>query len=144
MQSIQVRNLIVAAGGIVLRGNEVLLVHRPRYDDWSFPKGKLDDGESPLQAAVREVREETGYRVKVTGFAGAAGYLVGKHPKVVLFWTMEAVKAGKIQDTGEVAAIEWLPFGKARRRLTYGMEKELLAKVVAARESGSKIVRGRP
>jgi 8-oxo-dGTP pyrophosphatase MutT (NUDIX family) len=66
--------VVPAAGAVVLRngpkGSEVLLVHRPRYDDWSFPKGKLDPGESVHEAAVREVEEETGVRVVVTGLAG--------------------------------------------------------------------------
>ena len=102
------KKLIMAAGGILSRDGEILLVQRPRYGDWSLPKGKLDRGESPLQAAVREVREETGFRVKTMGFAGAFGYEVKGAPKVVLFWMMKPVKQGPIMDTNEICDVRWL------------------------------------
>ena len=115
-----------------MRDGSVLLVHRPRYDDWSLPKGKLDNGESPLETAVREVREETGFSVKVTGYAGAFGYTVKRGPKAVLFWTMAPRREYKIRDTREVDAIEWLTVKQAMKRMTYELEIELLAKAASS------------
>lgn len=123
-----VRNLIVAAGGIVLREGQVLLVHRPRYGDWSFPKGKLDDGESPLETALREVREETGWTCQAVQFLGAFGYEVKGTPKVVLYWEMEPLQEGKIEDTREVSELRWIPVSQAPSLLSYPLEKELLAR----------------
>jgi 8-oxo-dGTP pyrophosphatase MutT (NUDIX family) len=84
---------IHAAGGVLRRpsvaGPEILLVHRPRYDDWSLPKGKLKTGESSEAAALREVFEETGYRSIITSFAGPVRYQVKSKPKIVLFWSMQ-------------------------------------------------------
>ncbi len=131
---VKVKDLIVAAGGIVIRGdNEVLLVHRPRYGDWSFPKGKLDSGESPLETAIREVREETGLEVEARAFAGAFGYLVKGIPKTVLFWVMAAGKQGEIEDSEEVSEVVWLPAIEALERMSYLLEKELLQKVITSR-----------
>ena len=67
--------VVRAAGGIVVRDGSVLLVHRPKYDDWSFPKGKLEDGESWEDGAVREVEEETGLRCELGAFVGSTSYL---------------------------------------------------------------------
>ena len=125
------QSLIVAAGGILEQDGRILLVKRPRYDDWSLPKGKLDAGETPLRAAVREVREETGYRVEVVRFAGAFGYEVKGAPKVVLYWVMKPLKQGKILDPEEVAEIRWFPFRAALKRLTYPLERELVRKAKA-------------
>lgn len=131
---VKVKDLIIAAGGIVTRdGGEVLLVHRPRYGDWSFPKGKLDSGESPLETALREVREETGYEVEVRGFAGAVGYEVKGIPKTVLFWEMSPGPQHEIEDREEVSELVWLPFAGAARRMSYALEVELLEKTAAKR-----------
>ena len=96
---------IHAAGGVLRRpsvaGPEILLVHRPRYDDWSLPKGKLKTGESWEAAALREVFEETGYRSIITSFAGPVRYQVKSKPKIVLFWSMQV----EGETTGSV---EWL------------------------------------
>ncbi len=132
---LKVKDLTIAAGGILVRDGAVLLVHRPRYGDWSFPKGKLDSGESPLETAVREVREETGYRVAVTGFAGAMGYLVKGVPKTVLFWEMAPLEQFDIEDRDEVGELAWLPFAEALQRMSYSLERELLEKVTANKRS---------
>ena len=80
-----------AAGGIVRRDGEVLVVHRPKYDDWSFPKGKLDEGERWEDAALREVEEETGFRCSLGPELGSTAYTDSRgRPKVARYWLMQA------------------------------------------------------
>jgi 8-oxo-dGTP pyrophosphatase MutT (NUDIX family) len=124
------KSLIMAAGGILQQDGRILLVRRPRYNDWSLPKGKVDSGETPLKAAIREVREETGYTVKVMRFAGAFGYEVQGVPKVVLYWTMKPVKQGDIRDRNEVGEAEWVPVRSALKRMSYPLERDLLRRVL--------------
>ena len=124
-----VPGLILAAGGIRMQNGEVLLVYRPRYEDWSFPKGKLDPGETPLEAAIREVREETGYEVEPGELAGAVGYMVRGTPKAVLYWRMTPRKQFAIQDQDEVAELNWLPAGEAVSKLSYERERDLWRKI---------------
>ena len=120
-----------AAGGVVHRrgsdGVEVLLVHRPRHDDWSLPKGKLDDGESLKRAARREVREETGLRCKLGDRVGdVVRYRDAKgRPKGVVYWLMTRDR-GEFRRNHEVDEIEWLPLDEAVRRCTYAHDVELL------------------
>jgi 8-oxo-dGTP pyrophosphatase MutT (NUDIX family) len=129
-------SVILAAGGIICRempsGDEVMVVRRKRYGDWTFPKGKLKKGESFQQAAIREVREETGCSVRLCEFLGAIGYEVNGVPKVVLYWRMSIAKQGEIEDQDEVAEAIWLPVPAAIQRLTYAREKELLSGIAAA------------
>lgn len=132
---LRVKDLIIAAGGIVLQNGRVLLVHRPRYNDWSLPKGKLDDGESPLETAIREVREETGYEVEPGAYAGSCGYMVKDRPKTVLYWVMTPRKQFEIEDREEVSELVWLPVAEALQRLTYTLEKEILEKAAASSRS---------
>ena len=107
--------MIRAAGGVVWRRRdelvEVVLVHRPRYDDWSLPKGKLDPGEGHLAAARREVREETGALTAVGRRLGESRYLVmtpeGLVAKVVLWWALESV-GGQFIPSREVDELRWL------------------------------------
>ncbi|MGI8960901.1 MAG: NUDIX hydrolase [Bryobacteraceae bacterium] len=80
-------------------GLELLLVHRKRYDDWSLPKGKVETGEKPLHAAVREVREETGCEVECQGVAGETRYEVRGVPKIVQFWRMRLVAQELLEET---------------------------------------------
>ena len=126
------KSLIMAAGGVLRQDGKILLVRRNRYNDWSLPKGKLDAGETPLKAAVREVREETGYKVEVGKFAGAFGYEVKGVPKVVLYWSMRPVKQGKILDVREVAELEWVPERSVLKRMTYKLERELVRAILSA------------
>ena len=128
---------IRAAGGVVWRraesgpegGVEVVLVHRPRYDDWSLPKGKLSPGEPEVEGAVREVLEETGYHVRVGRPLGETRYdkLVGKvaRPKVVRWWAMQAT-TGTFTPNREVDDLRWLPLSEAEQLLTRETDRDLL------------------
>ncbi|MCE7080236.1 NUDIX hydrolase [Streptomyces sp. ST2-7A] len=107
------------------------LVHRPKYDDWSHPKGKLLPGEEPRAAAVREVREETGM-VCVPGPALSTQYYSAKgRPKEVRYWLAEAL-GGTFEPNDEIDALLWLEPAAARERLTHPQDRELLDEAVHA------------
>ena len=125
----QSKTVVRAAGGLVVRdghdGAEVLLVHRPKYDDWTFPKGKVDPGESDEDAAVREVEEETGYRCALEIELPSTRYVDARgRPKVVRYWLMRVVD-GEFVVNNEVDQIEWLTPAAASARLTYDRDREL-------------------
>jgi 8-oxo-dGTP diphosphatase len=126
-------SVILAAGGIISRetpnGHEVMVIHRKRYGDWTIPKGKLKRGESFAQAAIREVREETGCLVRLGEFLGTVSYEVKGVPKVVLYWRMSVVEEGALGDQDEVAEAVWLPIAEAMGRLTYERDRELLSRI---------------
>lgn len=108
----------------------VLLIHRTKQKDVSFPKGKLDPGESMPQAAVRETHEETGLRVALGANLGTISYeLSGGGSKTVQYWAArvkpEAALASTFKPNGEIQALEWVPLEKARKKLTYKADKEL-------------------
>ncbi|MEV0719868.1 NUDIX hydrolase [Asanoa sp. NPDC050611] len=118
--------VIRAAGGVVWRpkgdGAEICLVHRPRYDDWSLPKGKLEAGEHPLAAAVREVAEETGVRAVPQVRLSSVSYTVREgFPKTVDYWSMRyAADDPTVEvDADEVNGMRWLPVEDALGLLTY-------------------------
>lgn len=121
---------IVAAGGIVVRTDEehttVLLVHRPAYDDWSFPKGKVDPGETDEEAALREVLEETGVRADLGDEVGAVEYVgLEGTSKTVRYWLMEA-GGGEFAPNPEVDEIRWATHQEALRMLSYEPDRALL------------------
>lgn len=124
-------NLILAGGGVVWRKGssdvEFLIVHRPRYDDWTFPKGKLDGSESVFQAAYREVVEETGYQCRIGPKLPTTEYTTGNgNGKAVHYWAMEAVK-GSFSPNDEVDKAEWLAASDAIVRLTYEHDRRLVS-----------------
>lgn len=126
-----------AAGGILRRVVEgevqTVLVHRPRYDDWSFPKGKVEDGESLQQAALREVREETGLEARIGGELPSSSYRDGQgRSKVVSYWFMDSVAGSDLRPTGEVDEARWLTLPDARAALTHERDRELLNVAAAA------------
>jgi 8-oxo-dGTP pyrophosphatase MutT (NUDIX family)/phosphohistidine phosphatase SixA len=124
---------IAAGGAVVWRQStdvvavvEVALVHRPRYDDWSLPKGKLEPGESQRVAAVREVEEETGARVALGRFLGQTRYRVGPDRKVVDYFAARHM-SGDFTPSDEVDEVRWLPVNAAAALLTHVHDRPMLA-----------------
>jgi 8-oxo-dGTP diphosphatase len=121
---------VVAAGAVVLRrGSEVLLVHRPKYDDWSFPKGKVDRGEHPVAAAVREVEEETGLRVRLGRPLSDQHYLVSGRGKTVHYWVARVVGDDDVSTyaaNDEIDEVVWVSFERAEELLTYPRDHKVL------------------
>ena len=128
-------DLIRAAGGIVRRfvagGRvEVACIYREARGDWTFPKGKLDEGESFEQGALREVLEETGMSCQVIGFAGTTNYTHRKgKPKIVAYYLM-AVDEGEFTPNEEVDELVWTPLESVRQHLTWDRDQELFDLVV--------------
>jgi 8-oxo-dGTP pyrophosphatase MutT (NUDIX family)/phosphohistidine phosphatase SixA len=122
---------VLAAGAVVFRpGKRVLLVHRPRYDDWSFPKGKLDAGEHLTSAAVREVSEETGLHVRLGVPLSSQRYPVtGGRTKQVSYWIGRVVGSDDVsgyRPNAEIDAVEWVSYDEAMDRLTYAYDRATL------------------
>ncbi|MBX6386674.1 MAG: NUDIX hydrolase [Microbispora sp.] len=132
--------MIRAAGAVVWRGDEddpeIALVHRPKYGDWSLPKGKLDHGEHVIAAALREVREETGLRVVLGRALPPVHYMHGGRLKRVDYWLARALDGRATFDgdeiDDEIDDVAWLPVEEACRRLTYTWDRGLLRAVGAA------------
>ncbi|NKQ56302.1 NUDIX hydrolase [Amycolatopsis sp. K13G38] len=122
-------SIVRAAGAVLWRnrgdGVEVAVVHRPRYDDWSLPKGKLDPGETLPFTAVRELHEETGYRAVLGRHLKTVRYQVAGGPKVVEYHSAAAV-SGSFVHNGEVDDLRWLPVAAARELLSYPADAEVL------------------
>jgi 8-oxo-dGTP pyrophosphatase MutT (NUDIX family) len=125
-----------AAGGIVRRDHadrpEILVVHRPAYDDWSLPKGKVDPGEDDAAAAVREVLEETGVRAEIVADAGTVEYLDRRdRVKVVRYFSMTVNDSQPRDADDEVDLVEWWSLDRARQALTYSHDRDLVRRVVS-------------
>jgi 8-oxo-dGTP diphosphatase len=123
-----------AAGGLLVRERdgrrEIAVVHRPRYDDWSLPKGKVHPGETWEDAALREVHEETGFRCELGAELERASYLDRKgRRKVVRFWLMSPL-AGEFAPGDEVDELRWVGPGEAAAILSYEHDRELVAAAV--------------
>lgn len=127
-------HVIRASGGLVVREDEtgerhVLVVHRPRYDDWSFPKGKLKEGETDEECALREVSEETGLACELgeelpsTEYVDASG-----RPKRVRYWLMRPVR-GRLEFLHEVDDARWVSREQARELLSYERDRGLLGSI---------------
>jgi len=124
--------VVRAAGGVVTRNDasEVLVVHRERYDDWSFPKGKRERGESDEDCALREVEEETGLRCALGAELPSTSYTDGHgRPKRVRYWLMEPV-GGDLAYDHEVDAARWVTLEEARDVLTYQRDVALLDRII--------------
>ena len=125
---------VAAAGGLVTRPGtgsgpgdiEVVLVHRPKYDDWTFPKGKVEKGETDEQAATREVREETGFDCELGAELETVRYVDGRgRPKRVRYWLMTVVGGVATVPNQEVDDLRWLSPGDATTLLTYEHDQAL-------------------
>ena len=134
-------NLVVSAGGVVVRGDQVLLV---RVSDakgravWSFPKGRLDQGETAEQAAVREVEEETGWRCRIEKQLASTEYWFQREGrrirKTVVWFGMSPIALAGLPD-GEVEEVLWVAIDVARARLTYESDVALLSQALAGGET---------
>lgn len=133
-----------AAGAVVSRpGREVLLVHRPAYDDWSFPKGKLDRGELAAVAAVREVGEETGLRVRLGPPLTQQSYPVGAGRKTVHYWTARVIGDSDVSGylvNEEIDEVVWVTRDEALRRLTYDRDRATLLESAPLRKESHALV----
>src|SRR5271168_4592163 len=126
------RTPVLAAGGIVLRQTRpplIAVVRLRKGNEWVLPKGKLDDGETPRDAAEREVLEETGHDVSVHEFLGTLVYESGGRSKVVHYWRMEAGGAQAHELMRDVLEVDWLPLDAAVERLSRAYERAFLSQV---------------
>jgi 8-oxo-dGTP diphosphatase len=126
------RGPVLAAGGIVLRHEQpplIAVVRLRKRDEWVLPKGKLDDGETPVAAAKREVLEETGHDVTVHEFLGTLVYEISGRSKVVHYWRMEACGGQTHELMHDIRAVDWLPLDAALERLSRSAERAFLANV---------------
>jgi 8-oxo-dGTP diphosphatase len=117
-----------AAGGLVVIDGKVAVVHRPRYDDWSLPKGKLEPGEGFEEAAVREIAEETGARARIVRELDSDRYTDNRgRPKLVRWYLMDVDDPGEFTPDDEVDELRWLAPERARDLVSYDHDRALLS-----------------
>jgi 8-oxo-dGTP diphosphatase len=128
-----VSDVVRAAGGVICDADgRVAIVYRPKYDDWTFPKGKLEPGESEEEAALREVHEETGLEVDLGRELGFVEYTDPKgRPKTVHYWVM-SLNGGEFTPNREVSELRWLPLEEAPAQLSYDRDREILGRITPA------------
>jgi len=120
-----------AAGGVVVRKSrtgrrEIAVIHRPEYDDWTLPKGKVEPDETPEDCALREVREEIGLRCELVRPLGCTAYVDRRgRDKLACYWVMEP-RGGRFKATAEVDRVLWLSVDEAVERLTYRHDRLLV------------------
>jgi len=125
--------VVTAAGAVLWRAADdsgaplVAIIHRPRYDDWSLPKGKLEAGETEPLAAVREISEETGQGAHLGRRLGRVSYPIPEGTKVVHYWAAHAL-GGEFVAHDEADKLRWLPVPEARKRLTYPLDRKVLGR----------------
>jgi 8-oxo-dGTP pyrophosphatase MutT (NUDIX family) len=124
--------IVYAAGAVLWRPTgsanpalEIAVIHRPRYDDWSLPKGKVDPGETAAVAAVREVREETGHHAILGRRLDMVSYPVDQGVKKVYYWAARST-GGEFEPGNEVDELIWLPVADAMQRLNYAQDQKML------------------
>jgi 8-oxo-dGTP pyrophosphatase MutT (NUDIX family) len=125
--------VVRAAGGAVVRegedGPEVVIVHRPKYDDWTLPKGKAEHGESDEDCALREVEEETGLRCELLEELESSSYSdASGRPKLARYWLMRPL-GGSLRPTREVDDACWVPLAEAEEQLTYDRDVRVLRSI---------------
>ncbi len=138
MRAVSEPTHVRAAGGVVVSDGRIALIHRPKYDDWTLPKGKLDPGESWEEAALREVREEIGVPCRLLEELPSVAYRDSRgRPKTVRYWRMEpAGEAGEL-DGSEVDELRWVDPADALALLTYERDRDLLTAALTPRDEWS-------
>jgi len=123
--------MILAAGGVVWRKNkdkkiEIAIIHRPKYNDWSFPKGKVELGESLISCAHREIMEETNIKTQLGVYLGQVEYKTVDGQKQVSYWSAKVLDEAPFQPNSEVDEIQWVPSNKVKELLTLKSDKNIL------------------
>lgn len=138
--------MIIAAGGVVWRESkdakiELAIIHRPKYDDWTFPKGKLDTGEELISGAYREILEETGLDIELGPFLGAVEYESIDGLKHVSYWAAKALASSKdFHSNNEADLMEWHDFESARKKLTRDSDREILEIFIKSPFQATKLI----